>query len=88
MEEKEMVVIQNADGTKLEVELVTYLISDDNTSKYIVYSKGEKTGAESDEVIYISKIVSTGDVLKLSEITDDNEWGIVQNLLKKIANAS
>ena len=87
MEEKEMVVIQNADGTKLEVELVTYLISDDNINKYIVYSKGEKTGAESDEVIYISKIVSTGDVLKLSEITDDTEWGNVQNLLKKIANA-
>ena len=85
-EDKEMIVIQNADGTTNEVELVTYLISEDNTSNYLVYSKGEKTGAESDEIIYISKVVP-GDVLKISEITDDNEWTMVQGLLKKIANA-
>ena len=87
MEEKEMVVIENSDGTSLEVELVTYLISDDNTSKYIVYSKGERAGSSDDEIIYISKVVSADNVLKLSEITDDNEWIVVQNLLKKIANA-
>ena len=88
MEEKEMVVIENSDGSKVEVELVTYLLSEDNVNKYIVYSKGEKSGSDNDEVIYISKVISEGDVLKLKEITDDNEWLVVQNLLKKIANAS
>ena len=87
MGEKEMVIIENSDGSKTEVELVTYLVSDDNTSKYIVYSKGEKSGEADDEIIYIAKIVSEEGALKLNEITDDNEWLVVQNLLKKIANA-
>ena len=87
MDTKEMIYIQNSDGSKEEVELVTYLISDDNMKSYLVYSKGETTGVESDEVIYISKIVYSGDVIQLEEITDDTEWSEVQRLLKKIANA-
>ena len=87
MEEKEMIVIENSDGSTAEVELVTYLVSEDNANKYVVYSKGEKNGDAGDEIIYISKIVSDNGVLKLNEITDDNEWILVQNLLKKIANA-
>lgn len=81
-----MVIIENSDGSTMEVELVTYLMSDDRINNYLVYSKGEKNGAEEDEVIYISKILQEGEVLKLAEITDDNEWLEVQKLLKKIAN--
>ena len=87
MENKEMIVIQNTDGTTLEVELITYLISEDNMRSYLVYSKGEKTGVDSDEVIYIAKVIQNGDVLKVGGITDDNEWTEVTKLLKKIANA-
>ena len=47
----------------------------------------ELSGADGDEVIYISKILQNGENLLLQEITDDNEWLSVQNLLKKIANA-
>lgn len=87
MEDKEMVIIENNDGSKSEVELVTYLISEDNTKKYIVYSKGEKNADANDEIIYISRVISEDGTLKLNEITDDEEWLVVQNLLKKIANA-
>jgi uncharacterized protein YrzB (UPF0473 family) len=87
MDTKEMIYIQNSDGSKEEVELVTYLISDDNTKSYLVYSKGEKTGVEEDEVIYISRVVYDGAIIKLQEIEDDTEWSEVQRLLKKIANA-
>ncbi len=87
MEDKKMVVIQELDGTTSNVELITYLIREDHMGSYLVYSKGEKTGEEEDEVIYISKIVSNGPILQLSEITDDGEWSEVQALLKKIANA-
>ena len=87
MDTKRMVVIQNSDGSTMEVELVTYLVSEDNTKTYLVYSQGEKAGTDGDEVIYISKIVSDGQILKLEEITDDTEWSDVQKLLKKIANA-
>ena len=88
MEDKEMIKIQNGDGTTAEVELVTYLISEDNTNAYLVYSKGEKTGAENDEIIYISKILSKDNQLKIGDISDDNEWATVQKLLKQIANAN
>ncbi len=85
MDNKEMVIIENNDGTKMEVELVTYLLSDDRLNTYIVYSKGETSGVEADEVIYISKVVKQGDILQIEEISDD-EWADVQRLLKKIAN--
>ena len=85
--DKEMVKIIDVDGNEQEVELVTYLISDDNVNTYIVYSKGETQGAEQDRIIYISKLFKEDDSLKISEITDDEEWSSVQQLLKKIANA-
>lgn len=84
--EKKMIVIENADGTTMDVELVTYLFSEDQQKTYIVYSKGEKTGLEDDEVIYISKLVKDGETLVVEEITDNVEWSDVQILLKKIAN--
>ena len=86
-DKKKMIIIKNPDGSSTEVELVTYLISDDQINTYLVYSKGEISGAEGDEVIYISKILQNGADLILQEIEDDNEWNSVQTLLKKIANA-
>lgn len=85
--EKKMVTIEQSDGSTIEVELVTYLMSDDQQSNYIVYSKGEKNGSEGDEIIYISKIKNNGEALLIEEISDDSEWADVQMLLKKIANA-
>lgn len=76
--------IVNSSGVSEEVDLVTYLVSDDNQSKYLVYTKGEKQGDAQDQIIYISKIVGDN---KLDEITDDIEWSQVQKLLKVIANA-
>ena len=84
--ENRKVIIQDSDGVKTEVELVTYLINDSNKKTYLVYSKGEKTGAEDDEIIYVSRIVREDNIIYIDEITDDNEWIEVQNLLKKIAN--
>ena len=85
--EKKMIVIENADGSTLEVEEVTYLISEDNKNHYLVYSKGELSGDEGDEVIYISRITRDGENFKIEEIKDNTEWSNVQMLLKKIANS-
>ena len=87
MDTKEKITIIKNDGSKNDVELVTYLISEDNNNVYLVYSKNEVSGAEADEIIYISKVVVDSGTLKLEEITDDKEWLLVQALLKKIANA-
>jgi len=85
--EKRMITIENSDGTTMEVQLVTYLMSEDQQVNYIVYSKGEVSGNEGDEIIYISRLARNGDALYLEEIQDDTEWTNVQSLLKKIANA-
>lgn len=87
MDDKEMITIQNSDNSTIDVELVTYLISDDMQNKYVVYSKGEKTGTNDDEIIYISKFNINNGIYEITEIVDDNEWLNVQNLLKRIANA-
>ena len=87
MREKEMFTIKNLDNSTVDVELVTYLVSEDGQNKYVVYSKGEKTGVNDDEIIYISKLTVDNGILKISEIVDDNEWLDVQKLLKRIANA-
>ena len=85
--DKKMIVIENNDGTTMQAELVTYLMSDDQQKNYVVYSKGELSGNEGDEIIYISKLARNGDALYLEEIQDDLEWSEVQTLLKRIANA-
>ena len=87
MEEKEMITIQNSDNSTMDVELVTYLVSEDGQNKYLVYSKGEKTGVNDDEIIYISKFEIDNGNYQISAIVDDNEWLSVQQLLKRIANA-
>ncbi len=83
----EKIKLVDLEGNESEVELITYLISDDNVNTYVVYSKGETQGAEQDRIIYISKINKEEDKIKVSEIIDDNEWLSVQQLLKNIANA-
>lgn len=35
--EKKMIVVKNQDGSSMKVELVTYLISDDQINTYLVY---------------------------------------------------
>lgn len=88
MDNKKIIGIRNSDGTKENVELITYLYNEDNNKSYIVYSKGQKTGNDGDEIIYISRIESSDEIsCKIDEIVDDNEWLEVQQLLKKIANA-
>ena len=86
-EEKRLITIKNSNGEDMEAELITYLVSDDNRTSYMVYSKGEKVGAEDDEIFYITKIVNKGNIVELYPIESDDEWQSVQKLLKKIANA-
>lgn len=87
MDNREMIEIINGDGTKESVELVTYLITEDQLKEYIVYTKREIKGNNGETVIYISRLFKTDEGLKLTEISDETEWLEVQRLLKKIANA-
>ena len=82
----EIVELIDIDGLSSDVELITYLNSEDDKRQYIVYTKGEVQEETSNQVIYIAKIIKEGEQFKLEEITDDMEWLDVQHLLKKIAN--
>ena len=86
--DSEKIKLVDLEGNESVVELITYLISDDNMNTYVVYSKGETQGAEQDRIIYISKVYKEDDILRVSEIIDDAEWASVQQLLKNIANAN
>lgn len=86
MSEKEIIEIVNPQGEREDVQLVTYLITEDKLKQYIVYTKGEVVGTEGDLVIYISRLFKDAEGFKIQEISDDVEWNEVQQLLKRIAN--
>ncbi len=86
-EGKELIAISHTDGNTEKVQVLTYLISDDNQRNYIVYYKDEVQGLDNDHVIYISKLKDNNGLLNVEEIMEDSEWIEVQTLLKKIANA-
>ena len=87
MEQREIVELIDSSGNKTEVEVVTYLVSQDKLKHYVVYTKGEVRGESNNHVIYISKLYKDNDIYKIEEITNDDEWKDVQLLLKQIANA-
>lgn len=87
MDNKEMAELIDIDGLSHDIELVTFLNSDDDKRQYVVYSKGEVQQETGNQVIYIAKMLPDGNEFKLEEITDDIEWVDVQRLLKQIANA-
>lgn len=87
MDNKEMAELIDIDGLSSDVEIVTYLNSEDNKRQYVVYTKEEIQEQTGNQVIYIAKIIPEVNVLRLEEITDDLEWIDVQHLLKAIANA-
>ena len=86
MDNKEMAELIDIDGLSHDIELVTFLNSDDDKRQYVVYSKGEVQQETGNQVIYIAKLLPDGNEFKLEEITDDIEWVDVQRLLKQIAN--
>ena len=85
-EEKRIITIKNSSGENMEAELITYLISEDNRTSYMVYSKGEKVGADDDEIFYITRIVDKGNIVEMYPIDNDDEWKKEKKLLKRIAN--
>lgn len=86
MEKDHKIIIQNMDGTTNEVNFITYLVNDDKSHVYMVYSKGEVGANQGDLVCYISRIIKDGQI-KLLGIQTDEEWQEAIQLLKKVANA-
>lgn len=83
--DKEMIRIVDTDGIELDVELISILEDKDENNKYLVYSKGE-TQKNGNLILYISKVVVQGDSYVLSNIDDDDEWGIVKRIMSEIVS--
>lgn len=87
MEEKKIAELIDSSGNKIEIDVVTYLVSPDKLKHYVVYTKGEVRGENNNHVIYISRIYKENDCFRIEEISTDDEWIAVQRLLKQIANS-
>ena len=72
MEDK--IKIIKSDGSSFDAFLVTFLVNDDKTKRYVVYSKNESYGPENNKIIYISKLLKEDENYYVSEIVEDEEW--------------
>lgn len=84
--EKEFILIKDSSGKEKKVELITFLISEDNYRNYVVYYDNEKQGVDEERVIYISRFIEDNGLLIIQEIKEDVEWQEILKLLKKITN--
>ena len=79
-----MVEIQKADGTIENVTLVTYLISNDGLSQYIIYTKNE-TDDKGLVTVYVSSVDRSSGETKLYGINDDDEWNKIKDVLRELS---
>ena len=87
MEDKEMVVIEDSDGNKTEVELVTYLVSENHVNTYLVYSKGEKTEVESNiNTKEVEAIDHVADQIQIMACVNYFDVGVKIEYLNKFKN--
>ena len=70
-------LMKNASGDKLEIEVIRYFKNNDN--EYLIYSLNELVG-DGYIKLYASKII--GNSAKI--ITDDDEWILLKEIIKEI----
>ena len=74
--------VTDKDGKKIDYEILFTFESDETDKKYIVYTDNE---LDKDEMIktYASIYEEDGKELKLTPITDDKEWNLVEKLINQ-----
>lgn len=73
-------VVTDKDGKEVKYEILFTFESEDTNKKYIVYTNNE---TDKDNMIktYASIYEEDGKELKLTPITDDKEWNLVEKLI-------
>ena len=76
--------VTDKDGKKIDYEILFTFESEDTNKKYIVYTDNE---LDKDEMIktYASIYEEDKKELKLTPITDDKEWNLVEKLIDQAA---
>ena len=76
---KQEMILLDENGSEIKCNVVASFKNDDNN--YIAYTDGSYVNGKKE--LYVSKLVSEGEKMRISEITDDNEWNFVNDYLNK-----
>lgn len=77
------IVIKNDKGEELVCDVLFTFDSDETGKSYIAYT--DNTKDEKDNIkVYANTYDKTGEDLKLSQLTTDKEWKIIDNILASV----
>ena len=75
---QEMILLDES-GNEIKCNIVASFKNDDN--EYIAYTDGNFVNGKKE--LYVSKLVSQGDKMRIYDITDESEWNYVNDYLNK-----
>ncbi len=86
MNEKRIITINKADGTKEQVEEVISFEFSDTKKQYLVYTKNEIDESKN-MTIYVTEVKKEGENYKFLGVSGDDEWekikAVLRTLIKK-----
>lgn len=85
-EKKNIIKIQRTNGNIEEAEVLLFFKLEEEGPEYIVYTFNE---IEDDLVtVYTSKFVKNEDNIVLEEVTDEDEWNKIKDVMRKAITES
>ena len=77
------IVIKNDKGEELVCDVLFTFDSDETGKSYIAYTDNTKD-EKGNTKVYANTYDKTGEDLKLSQLTNDKEWKIIDNILASV----
>lgn len=85
-EKKNMIKIQRTNGNVEEAEVLLFFKLEENGPEYIIYTFNE---IEDDLVtVYTSKFIKNEDNIVLEEVTDEEEWNKIKDVMRRAITES
>ena len=83
-ENKKILIINNLDGTKEEVEQIISFEFNDTKKHYVVYTKNE-VDQNGNITIYVSEVVTDEQGTRFLGVSTDEEWARIKDVLRQLA---
>ena len=84
MEDKKILTINKADGSKEEVEEVISFEFNDTKKRYLVYTKNE-VDQYGNITIYVTEVIKDSMGTRFLGIESDEEWSKIKDVLRQLA---
>lgn len=84
MEDKKILTINKADGSKEEVEEVISFEFNDTKKRYLVYTKNE-VDQNGNITIYVTEVIKDSMGTRFLGIESDEEWSKIKDVLRQLA---